>query len=115
MAKVLSIHEYSLKKGVKSKTFENAVKRARRRGLFNLPGLERYHFMRRLRGKSEPDYAAVWIYRSREAWAALWGDVSNPCSKESYPANWQIWEQEILAPLLDRDPDRIDYAAYQEF
>ena len=111
MARIISIHEYSLRSGVSGEDFEKAVETAVRRGLFRLPGLEAYHFLRGVKGHRKGEYAAVWIYRDREAWEELWGPPEHPVGKENYPEPWKIWEDEILAPLLDRDPDRIIYTS----
>lgn len=114
MARVISIHEYKLKRNVTSEQFENAVENARNRSLFNLPGLIDYHFLKRLRGRRQTDYAAIWVYQDKESWERLWGTINNPNKKEDYPEQWKIWENEILAPLLSEEPDHIYYAAYEE-
>jgi len=33
--------------------------------------------------------------------------------REEYPAGWRIWEDEILAPLLKGEPDRVDFTSYR--
>jgi len=115
MAKVISIHEYKLKSGISSEQFENAVENARSRGLFDLPGMMGYHFLKHIRGTRKVEYAAIWIYEDRDSWEKLWGKADNPIKKENYPQKWKIWENEILAPLLTQNPDHIFYAAYEEF
>ena len=115
MEKIISIHEYTLKDDVDHRHFEGAVERARQLRLFDLPGLQTNYFLRRLRGTRNAAYAAVWIYESKDAWIKLWGEPENPKPKSDYPKNWKIWEEEILAPFLIQDPDRIFYAAYEEF
>ncbi len=114
MSRVISVHEYHLKPGVDPAAFEAALARAKNSGLLQLPGLERVHFVKGLRGKRRGQYAAIWIYRSREEWEKLWGKVDRPIPPEHYPENWKKWEQEILAPFLDRDPDKIDFTSYEE-
>jgi hypothetical protein len=115
MVKIICIHEYKLKEGVSSQQFEAAVDDARKAELFSLPDLMEYHFLRRIRGTREVEFAAIWIYENRESWEKLWGKADWPVRKEDYPERWKIWEDEILAPLLAQDPDRIDFAAYEEF
>jgi hypothetical protein len=115
MTRVISIHEYRLKNGVSFEQFEAAVDNARRRGLFNLPGLIDHHFLRRIRGTRKIEFTTIWIYENRNSWEKLWGKADDPIQKENYPEKWKIWENQILAPLLDQDPDRIDYAVYEEF
>ena len=55
----------------------------------------------------------MWVYEGKEAWEALWGPVDRPRSKDEYPEKWLIWEDEVLAPFLDRDPDTIRYTSYE--
>ena len=114
MSKVISIHEYILKPGIGAEQIENAVRIAEGRGLFRLPGLVAYHFGQGIRGRREGNYAAIWIYESRMAWEALWGSVAHPRTKAEYPASWQVWEEELLAPLLVQEPDTITFTAYEE-
>ncbi len=114
MSKVISIHEYILKPGVKEEQFESAILSAKERGLLNLPGLVEFYFVKRISGSRHGLYAAVWVYESKEAWERLWGPVDNPLSKEDYPENWKVWENEVLSPFLDQDPDKIKFTSYQE-
>ena len=115
MAKVISVHEYSLRPGVSGTQFREAVRIARERGLLQLPGLVEHHFLERIRGEGRQKYIAIWIYESKEAWERLWGPQASPYPKEAYPEKWIAWEREILAPLLDCDPDKIRFAAYETF
>jgi hypothetical protein len=115
MARITSIHEYHLKPGAEAEQFERAIREARRRRLLKLPGLVEHHFLRRIRGTRGGEYAAVWVYESQAAWEKLWGPVDCLRPKHDYPENWKIWEDEVLAPFLDRDPDRIRFTAYEEF
>ncbi len=112
MPKVISVHEYVLKRHVDEKKFEHAVHQAKARGLFNLPGMEKYYFLKGIRGTRTNRYTAIWVYESEEAWAEIWGPVGEPVSKEDYPEAWKIWEEEILAPLLTEDPDKISFTSY---
>jgi hypothetical protein len=115
MTKIISIHEYKLKDGVSIQQFEAAVDDAHKAELFSLPGLIEYRFLKCIRGTRGVEFAAIWIYENRESWEKLWGNVDRPVRKVDYPEKWKIWEDEILAPLLAQDPDRIEYAAYEEF
>ena len=115
MNRVISIHEYRLKSHVSEEQFEATVQMARELDLFNVPGLIEFHFLKRIRGTRQVEFIAVWIYENREAWEKLWGKADNPIEKADYPEKWKIWENELLASLLTQDPDRIDYAAYEEF
>lgn len=114
MPKVISIHEYVLKPGIDAQQFESAVRTAQGRGLFSLPGLVACHFAKAIKGKRKGDYAAIWIYESREAWEALWGSVDHPWKKHEYPPNWRVWEDEILAALLMHEPDAVTFTSYEE-
>ncbi len=110
---VISIHEYELRPEVSEEDFFRVVREARRRRLFDLPGLMQVHFVRGLRGARKGKLAAIWIYESLDAWEALWGPPDAPRPPEAYPPSWRVWEQELLARVLDRDPDRIRYTAYE--
>jgi hypothetical protein len=114
MAKVISIHEYELKPGVQEADFERALRDAERRGLFELPGLIGHHFLKGLKGVRAGAYAAIWIFESRAAWEILWGTLEAPRPPADYPAKWKVWENEVLAPLLARDPDTIRFTSYDE-
>jgi hypothetical protein len=87
---------------------------AERRGLFDLPGPREHHFLRGLKGARRGAYAALWIFESREAWEKLWGPPDAPHPPSQYPEKWQVWENEILAPLLSQDPDTIRFTSYEE-
>jgi hypothetical protein len=114
MGKVVSVHEYELKPGVQAADFERALRQAERRGLFELPGLSEHHFLRGLKGARRGACAAVWIFESREAWETLWGPPDAPRPPSQYPPKWQVWENEILAPLLSQNPDTIRFTSYEE-
>ncbi len=114
MPKVISIHEYTLKPGVDQAAFEAAIQAARQKGLLSLPGLEACYLVKGLRGQRRGHYAAIWVYASRQAWEELWGAPAQPRPWQDYPPNWKVWETEVLAPFLDRDPDQIIYTAYEE-
>ncbi|HKJ68944.1 MAG TPA: hypothetical protein VKA68_13370 [bacterium] len=114
MPRIISVHEYVLKPQVDEKQFEHAVRGAKDRGLFELPGMETYHFLQGIRGARKHRYTAIWVYESEVAWAEIWGPVGAPVSKEDYPEVWKIWEDEILAPFLTEDPDKISFTSYRE-
>ena len=114
MPKIVSVHEYMLKPNVSSARFEKAIILARDRGLLQLPGLETCHLLKGIKGVRRGHYTAVWVYESREAWEKLWGTPEHPLGEEDYPDNWVVWEQEVLAPFLDRAPDTVVYSAYEE-
>ena len=114
MAKIVSMHEYVLRPNVGSTQFEEAIISARDRGLLQLPGLEACYFLKGIKGARSGHYAAIWVYESREAWEELWGTPEHPLGQQDYPDNWKAWEQGVLAPFLDREPDTIEYSAYEE-
>jgi heme-degrading monooxygenase HmoA len=114
MARVFSIHEYELKPDVQEDAFKRALHDAERRGLFDLHGLIGHHFLRGLKGAQRGAYTAIWIFESREAWERLWGTIEAPRPVAEYPETWKIWENEILARFLIRDPDTIRFTSYEE-
>lgn len=111
---MISVHEYELKPGCDPLLFEQTLREAERRGLFDLPGLTAHHFVKGVKGARRNAYAAVWVYESREAWEQLWGTLDRPRRPEEYPETWRVWEQELLAPALNGDPDAIRFTAYEE-
>ncbi|MGD2159379.1 MAG: hypothetical protein PVG32_21055 [Anaerolineales bacterium] len=113
MTPIISIHEYKLKPGVKGEDFEAAVQKAMDRNLLRLPGLVDSYLLKGIRGKRQGQYAAVWVYENKETWQALWGPLGQPIRKADYPENWKLWEDEVLAPFLDQDPDKISFTSYQ--
>ena len=111
-SQVISIHEYELKPNVEGAQFERAFKEAETRGLFDLPGLLQYHFVKGIRGARRGKYAVIWVYESKQAWEQLWGLVDQPIPKSNYPDRWLTWEDEVLAPFLRQDPDAISFTSY---
>lgn len=114
MARVVSIHRYLLREGFGPEALVDAATRAEGRGLFELPGLDDYVFLEGMKGGQRGRCAALWIYGSEEAWKALWGPSSDPKPKSQYPEKWIIWEDQLLAPILAEDPDRIGFTSYRE-
>jgi hypothetical protein len=110
---IISIHHYELAESATDQEFHDAVREADRRGLFDLPGLDEYRFLRGIKGTRKDGYTALWMYDSREAWQNLWGSNEDPVSQEEYPDKWNQWEEELLAPLIAGDPDDIDYTSYE--
>jgi heme-degrading monooxygenase HmoA len=115
MAKVFSLHEYVLQPGVDEDDFKSAVHRVQEMGLLQLPGLVDFQLVKGIKGSRRGHFAVLWIYESRDAWQRLWGPPDEPLEKENYPENWRIWEEEILAPFLEGDPDQIRYTTYEEW
>ena len=114
MARIISIHEYDLKPGSNPARFEQALRDAEARGLFDLPGLAAHHFVKSVKGTRPHTYAAVWVYESREAWERLWGTPEQPRKPTEYPAKWRIGEEELLGPNLSGHPDAIRFTTYEE-
>lgn len=114
MSKIISVHEYVLKPNIDPEQFEQAIELAKNSGILELVGLESVTFVRGIRGDRSNRYAAIWVYKSEEDWASLWGPVEDPLPKHAYPQTWKIWEDDVLAPFLDRDPDKIAFTTYRE-
>ncbi len=114
MSRIISVHEYRLSPSTDRNQFEQAIHKAERRGLLQLPGLLDHYLLRGIRGVRSGEYAAVWVYESRKAWNRLWGPVARPSPKQDYPSNWKLWEDEVLAPFLAEDPDHIAFTAYEQ-
>ncbi|MFQ5709327.1 MAG: hypothetical protein ACE5HO_17860 [bacterium] len=114
MPKIISIHQYILRPNADESQFEQSLQRARQAGLLALPGLLDFQFVQGIKGARKGQYAAIWIYESREAWEKLWGPPENPRKKRDYPESWKVWEDQVLAPFLEPDPDQIEYTVYEE-
>ncbi|MDR5673667.1 hypothetical protein RH858_11000 [Halalkaliarchaeum sp. AArc-GB] len=110
---IVSIHHYELADSATADDFREAVRDAERRDVFDLPGLVEYRFLQGIKGTRTGRFTAVWTYESRAAWRDLWGPVDDPVSKEAYPDQWLVWEDELLAPILAGDPDEIEYTSYE--
>lgn len=110
---VVSVHHYVLAESAAPAEFREAVAEARSRGLFErIPGLVEYRIGRGIKGARAGQFAAVWVYESKEAWVDVWGPVDDPVPKTDYPDPWRTWEDELLAPVLADDPDTIEYTSY---
>lgn len=114
MGKMISIHHYRLKPSITIQDFEAAIHRARSLKLFDLPGLKEYRFLYGVKGAEKGRWAAEWTYSSRSAWEQLWGTASEPKMKHQYPEKWLRWEDDLLAPLLEEEPDAVRFTAYEE-
>ncbi len=114
MGRIISVHEYALARGVTGERFESAVLRARERGLLEFAGLSDHRFLRGIRGANRGNYGALWVYENKESWERLWGPANSPVERSEYPVRWRIWEDEVLAPLLASDPDKIRFSTYEE-
>lgn len=111
---IVSLHHYELAESADPSDFHDAVDEARNRELFEaIPGLVDYHIGQGIKGTREGAFAAVWLYESREAWEDVWGPVDDPVAKAEYPEAWLVWEDELLAPVLTKDPDGIEYTSYE--
>ena len=110
---IVSVHHYELAESVTETEFHDTVREAERRGLFDLPGLVEYRFLRGIKGTRKDGYTALWTYENRQAWQDLWGSSKDPVPQDDYPDQWKQWEEEFLAPLISGDPDDIDYTSYE--
>lgn len=112
-SRVFSLHYYRLKDGVSRQSLTAAFDQAKAEGLFDLPGLSGGYILWGLKGRDAGQPAALWIYESYEAWAALWGPPDDPIGQDKYPSRWVRWERELLAPLLSEDPDRVPLTSFE--
>jgi hypothetical protein len=111
---VVSIHHYELAESADRSDFRDAVSEAVSRGLFEaIPGLVEFRIGHGIKGARTGKFAAVWIYEDTAAWVDVWGPADDPVPKSDYPDPWRTWEDELLAPVLADDPDRIEYTSYE--
>ena len=72
MARVISIHEYELRRDADGAAFEQALRDADMRGLFDLTGLVEHHFLRGVqRGTAGCLYRGLDIRKPRSMGEAL--------------------------------------------
>lgn len=109
---IVSIHEYELARDASPEAFEQTVREAESRDLFDLPGLVDYRFLRGVKGDRAGSYAAVWTYETRAAWEDLWGPPDDPVTPSGYPERWREWEA-LVDPLLASDADDIRFTSYE--
>src|SRR3989442_2243391 len=114
MARMISIHEYDLRPGSNAERFQEAIRAAEARGLFQLPGLTAHHFVKGVKGARNDAYAAVWVYESREAWERLWGTLERPLERTQYPEKWRGWGEGVLGPIPSGHPGAITVTADEE-
>lgn len=112
---IFSIHHYELPEDTTHEEFRATIREAKRRDLFDLPGLVEYQFLHGIKGIRQDGYTAIWTYESYEAWADLWGAVDDPVPKAEYPDSWLTWEDDLLDPLIAGDPDAVEYTSYEVF
>jgi hypothetical protein len=93
---------------------ERAIRQADERGLLVLPGLVDHYFLKGPKGCRNGCHAAISVFKSRAAWERLWGTPDDPIGKQEYPSNWKVWEDEVLAPFLNLEPNAIIYTDYEE-
>jgi hypothetical protein len=113
MTQVISIHEYTLKPTTDLAEFETAILAAKGSGLLALPGLQAATLLKGIKGARTGSYAMIWTYESRPAWERLWGPPTAHRSPIEYPPQWQSWEQDVLRPFLDHEPDHTPFTAYR--
>lgn len=113
MPEILSLHEYMLRPIVLPDDFINAIRGAKDEGLLDLPEIHEHKLLFGVRGHRAGMFASLWSYSDRRNWESLWIPDGVPRSSENYPEMWRFWEESILRPFLDRDPDTIDFTAYE--
>ncbi len=114
MARIISVHEYVLKACADEALFEDAIRKARGDNLLSLPGLVQYYFVKGIKGARRGSYTAIWVFEGKDEWERLWGPPDQPIPRDRYPENWKVWEGQVLAPFLDKDPHLIRFTSYEE-
>jgi hypothetical protein len=111
---VVSVHHNELAESADPSDFREAVSEAVSSGLFeNVPSLVDYRIVHGIRGARAGEFAAIWMYESKDAWVDVWGPVGEPVPKTEYPDPWLTWEDELLDLVLANDPDTIEYTSYE--
>jgi 4-alpha-glucanotransferase len=106
MKTVYALHEHDLLPSANKRDYEakvgEAIKKLRVDGLLNA-----YH-LKGFKGERQGKYAVLWIFASEEAIVQNFGTPENP----KWPEEWLHYENEVLAPFIDRHPDKINFSDY---
>lgn len=103
MGKVIAFHEHELKPGVDAKIYEQKVSEAIKK--LQVPGLLEVYHLKGFKGERSGKYAVLWTFESEEAIVKNFGTPDDP----KWPKDWLYYENEVLAPFLDRHPDKINF------
>lgn len=103
---VYSIHEHELNPAADPQAYEAAVQEAIAR--LRVPGLLAAQHLKGFKGERDGRYAVLWIFESAEAIRRNFGTPDAPI----WPPDWLHYENEVLAPFLDRHPDTVDFTDY---
>jgi len=103
---VYAIHEHDLRPSVNEKEYEAKVGKAIEK--LHVPGLLHAYHLKGFKGERQGKYAVLWIVASEESIIDNFGTPENP----KWPKDWLHYENDVLAPFLDRHPDRINFSDY---
>ena len=106
MRPVYTFHEHELRSGIDHDDYEKKIGEAIKQ--LRVPGLLHAYHLKGFKGHRNGKYAILWIFESEEAIVRNFGTPQNP----KWPKDWLHYENDVLAPFIDRHPDKIDFTDY---
>ena len=78
MSRIFAIHEYELRHDKDSQEFESVLNDSLLSKELDMPGRESRHLLKGYKGERKIKYMVMWIFKSQEALAELFGTEEKP-------------------------------------
>jgi len=104
---IYALHEHELKPQADEVLYNKEISNAL--GDLTIPGLLHAAHLKGIKGKRSSKYAILWIFESETALMDNFGTPDNP----KLPEKRLHYENNVLAPFLDRHPDTINFTDYR--
>lgn len=76
--RIFAIHEYELRHDTDSQEFESVLNDSLLSKELDMPGRESRHLLKGYKGERKIKYMVMWIFKSQEALAELFGTEEKP-------------------------------------
>lgn len=103
---VIAYHEHELKEDANEEEYLRRIGETIRQ--LRVPGLLKTYIVKGWKGAREGKFGVAWFFENEDAIVRNFGTRDNP----KWPEDWLRYENEILAPFLDRHPDKIVFTDY---